>query len=107
MWDVNEGIAMKPRTIGTAALLAALCAIAAPVSTAGVLLAQAAADPVKNPLDGQDRIRDQERQRAHDDVRTRLGDRSRDPDRDRASTAPGTYHIPDAPAPRPEPPQER
>ena len=60
-----------------------------------------------NGLDVQDRLRDRERDRAHDDVRARLGDRSPEPHRDQGFTAPSTDYKPNVPDASPEPRQNR
>lgn len=70
-------------------------------------LAQVEGTSGPNALDIQDRLRDRERDRAHDDVRARLGDRSREPHRDQGFTAPSTDYKPDVPAARPESRQNR
>jgi hypothetical protein len=60
-------------------------------------LAQAEETTSPNSLDIQDRLRDRERDRAHDDVRARLGDQSREPHRDQGFTGPNTDYEPDVP----------
>jgi hypothetical protein len=65
-------------------------------------LAQVEEMSSRNALDIQDRLRDRERDRAHDDVRARLGDRSPEPHRDQGFSAPSTDYKPDVPGTVPD-----
>jgi hypothetical protein len=93
---------MKTAIIG---ILAAVC-VAATQATADTLTVRSrsvvlvqlegAANP--NALDGQDRLRDRVRERGHEDVKSRLGDKSPELQKDRGFTAPTTEQkpLPDA-----------
>jgi hypothetical protein len=62
--------------ISAAFCLAVLSAPAAAPNARSIMLAQADRTPSPNALDAQDRFRDRERERAHEEVKERLGDRS-------------------------------
>ena len=59
-----------------------------------------------NALDAQDRLRDAARDRAHQDVKGRLGDTSPEPPANRGFAAPSTDYKPDVPDARPVPPNQ-
>jgi hypothetical protein len=62
--------------ISAAFCLAVLGTPAAAPNARSIMLAQADRTPSPNALDAQDRFRDRERERAHEEVKERLGDRS-------------------------------
>jgi hypothetical protein len=107
---VQEVFMKVPTVLFSAALCLPFSASFA--STAEVLppftgLAQIEGTSNPNALDIQDRYRDRERDRAHDDVRARLGDPSREPHRDQGFTAPSTDYKPDVPDASPLPRRDR
>jgi len=72
------------------------------------VLAQATTIPSPNALDDQDRLRDRERERTHDEVRERLGDRSKEPTTSgQGFGAPTTNDKRDVPDPGPKSNQNR
>jgi hypothetical protein len=91
--------------VSTVLCVAALSPVAPKIYS--TVLAQAERTPSPNALDAQDRFRDRERERAHDEVRERLGDRSPGLPSGQGFTAPSTDLKPDVPNAGPKSNQSR